>query len=102
VTRRTLGVIICCLSVLMVPAGAEGSWVLWMMAETSPWDQVATFQTREECLAAMHQQAQAVEKLGLRVTEDVAGGSFVGADADRRLRGECLLDTVDPRGREAK
>jgi len=26
----------------------------------------------------MHQQAQAVEKTGLKVTEDVPGGSFAG------------------------
>lgn len=50
----------------------------------------------------MHQQAQAVEKLGLAMTEDAAGGSFVGADAERRLRGQCLIDTVDPRERETK
>lgn len=53
-------------------------------------------------MAAMHQQAQAIEKLGLTVTEDAAGGSFVGADAARRLQGQCLVDAVDPREREAK
>jgi hypothetical protein len=49
-------------------------------------------------MEALHQQAQAVEKLGLKVTEDVPGGSFVGTDADRDIRGQCLLDTIDPRG----
>jgi hypothetical protein len=101
-TRRALAVTGYCLCALLVSAAAEGSWVFWMMGEGSPWDRVATFQTREECLAAMHEQAQAVEKRGLAVTEDMAGGSFVGADADRRLRGQCLPDTVDPREREVR
>jgi hypothetical protein len=51
---------------------------------------------------ALHQQAQAVEKLGLKVTEDVPGGSFAGTDADRDIRGQCLPDTIDPRGPTGK
>ena len=47
---------------------------------------------------ALHPQAQAVEKLGLNVTEDVPSGSFLGTNPDRDIRGQCLPDTVDPRG----
>jgi hypothetical protein len=31
---------------------------------------------------ALHQQAQAVEKLGLKVSEDAAAGSFLVTSAD--------------------
>lgn len=77
---------------------AEGAWTLWMMGGDSPWDSVGSFPTREECVASLHQQAQAVEKLGLKVTEDVAAGSFTAMDGDRTVRGQCMLDTSDPRG----
>jgi hypothetical protein len=83
-------------------ASAEDAWTLWMMGASSPWDHVSTFPTREQCLDALHQQAQAVEKLGLKVTEDVPGSSFAAADADRDMRGQCLPDTVDPRGPKGK
>ena len=49
-------------------------------------------------MEALHPQAQAVEKLGLNVTEDVPSGSFLGTNPDRDIRGQCLPDTVDPRG----
>jgi len=91
-----------CLLALATTASAEGAWTLWMMGASSPWDSVGTFPTREECVGALHQEAQAVEKLGLKVTEDVSGGSFAGADADRDMRGQCLPDTVDPRGPKAQ
>jgi len=87
-----------CLLTLVTSASAQGTWTLWMMGASSPWDSVGSFPTREQCMEALHQQAQAVEKLGLKVTEDVPGGSFVGTDADRDIRGQCLLDTIDPRG----
>jgi hypothetical protein len=87
---------------LATSASSEGAWVLWMMGAESPWDSVGTFPTREQCAAAMHQQAQAVEKAGLKVTEDMPGGSFAGADSDRDIRGQCLPDTVDPRGPKGK
>jgi hypothetical protein len=51
---------------------------------------------------ALHQEAQAVEKTGLKVTEDMSGGSFAGTDADRDIRGQCLPDPVDPRGPKEK
>jgi hypothetical protein len=40
--------------------------------------------------------------LGLKVTEDVPGGSFAGTDADRDIRGQCLPDTIDPRASPLK
>lgn len=45
---------------------------------------------------------QAVEKLGLKVTEDAAGGSLLATGADQDLRGHCLPDTDDPRGPKGK
>src|SRR6266403_3374173 len=77
------------------PASADGGWVLWIMGGDSPWDSVSTFATREECAVAMHQQAQALEKMGLRVSEE-PGASFNGADADRTMRGQCLAENLDP------
>ena len=83
---------------LATSASAEGAWTLWMMGASSPWDSVGTFATRELCMEALHQQAQAVEKLGLKVTEDLPGGSFVATGSDQDVRGQCLPDTDDPRG----
>lgn len=61
---RTLAALICLLT-FTASASAQGAWVLWMMGSSSPWDAVGTFSTREQCVEAMHQQAQAVEKTGL-------------------------------------
>jgi hypothetical protein len=88
---------LCCL--LAVPsASAEGAWKLWMMGASSPWDSVGSFATKEECVAALHQEAVAVEKLGLKPSEDVVAGSFVASDADREIRGQCLPDNEKPPG----
>ena len=100
-TTRILLALLCLLT-LATSAPAEGAWTMWMMGASSPWDSVGTFPTREQCMEALHQQAQAVEKLGLKVTEDGPGGSFAGTDADRDIRGQCLSDTVDPRGPKGK
>jgi hypothetical protein len=81
---------------------AEGAWTLWIMGASSPWDSIGTFSTRELCMEALHQQAQAVEKLGLKVTEDVPGGSFLATGADQDIRAQCLPDTDDPRGPKGK
>jgi hypothetical protein len=53
-------------------------------------------------MEALHQQAQVIQKVGLRVTEDVPGGLFAGTDAERDIRGQCLPDTVDPSGPTGK
>jgi hypothetical protein len=87
---------------LTTSVSAEGTWMLWMMGASSPWDSIGTFPTRSQCMEALHQQAQAVEKLGLKITEDAPGGSFAATDADRDIRGQCLPDTEDPRGPKAK
>ena len=99
---RVLLATVSCLLAFATSAFAEGAWTMWMMGASSPWDSVGTFSTREQCMEALHQQAQAVEKLGLKVTEDGPGGSFAGTDADRDIRGQCLPDTVDPSGPKAK
>jgi hypothetical protein len=86
------------LLVIATSASAEGTWKLWMMGASSPWDSVGTFPARAQCVEAMHKEAQAIEKLGLKVTEDASGGSFAATDADRDIRGQCLPDTEDLRG----
>ena len=91
-----------CLLALATSASAEGAWTLWMMGASSPWDSVGTFSARELCMEALHQQAQAVEKLRLKVTEDAAAGSFLATGADQDIRGQCLPDTDDPRGPKGK
>ena|SRR5512144_931271 len=91
-----------CLLMFTALTSAEGAWTLWMMGALSPWDSVGTFSTRELCAEALHQQAQAVEKLGLKVTEDAPTGSFVATGADQDIRGQCLPDTDDPRGPKGK
>jgi hypothetical protein len=67
-----------------------------MMGASSPWDSVGSFATKEECVAALHQEAVAVEKLGLKTNEDVVAGSFVATDADREVRGQCLPGNEKP------
>ena len=95
----TCGVVatVCSLLAVATPTAAQGAWTMWMMGASSPWDSVGTFPAREQCMEALHQQALAVQKLGLKVTEDGPGGSFAGSDADRDIRGQCLPDSVDPR-----
>jgi len=91
-----------CLLTFATSALAQTPWTLWMMGASSPWDSVGTFSTRELCMEALHQQIQAVETLGLKVTEDAAAGSFLATGADQDIRGQCLPDTDDPRGPKGK
>jgi len=98
---RVLAALLCLLA-LATSASAEGAWTLWMMGAASPWDSVGTFSARGLCMETLHQQAQAVEKLGLKVTEDAAAGSFLATGADQDIRGQCLPDTDDPRGSKGK
>ena len=91
-----------CLLMFTTLTSAEGAWTLWMMGASSPWDSVGTFSTRELCAEALHQHAQAVEKLGLKVTEDAPVGSLVATGAGQDIRGQCLPDTDDPRGPKGK
>ena len=46
----------------------------------------------------MSQQVAAAEKRNPRVTLDTIGGSFIANAKGRSLRGQCLPDTIDPRG----
>jgi hypothetical protein len=102
ICARILLTMLYCLLTLATSASAEAAWTLWMMGGSSPWDLVGTFATREQCVEALHQQAQAVQKVGLKVTEDVRDALFAGTDAERDIRGQCLPDTVDPRGPKGK
>jgi len=68
----------------------------------SPVVTIPVTAVRKLCMEALHQQAQAVEKLGLKVTEDAPAGSFVATGADQDVRGQCLPDTDDPRGPKGK
>ena len=98
---RRLILVTLALFVLAIPASADGRWVLWIMGGDSPWDSVSSFPAREECAAAMHRHAQALEKMGLRVVEN-PGTSFEATDADRAMRGQCLAENSDPRPTAAK
>src|SRR2546425_7583545 len=92
-------------ALFLVGSGGEAhggcGWVLWMMGESSPWHVFQAFSTREGCITAMHQQAKAIDKRALRVTQDMSGSSMANAHG-RILCGECLPDTVDPRGLKGK
>ena len=83
-------------------AHAECAWELWLRNDSSPWDVLQAFSTREDCIEAMSKQVAAVEKRNPRVTLDTIGGSFAASAKGRILRGHCLPDTVDPRGGKGK
>ena len=83
-------------------ADAECAWVLWMMGGSYPWHVFQAFSTREACVRAMHQQAKAIDKRVLKVTQDMSGGSFMANAHGQIHRGQCLPDTVDPRGPKGK
>jgi hypothetical protein len=83
-------------------AYAECAWVLWLSHDSSPWGVFQAFSTREGCIEAMSRQVAAGEKRNPRVTLDTIGGSFTTNAKGRILRGQCLPDTVDPRGPKGK
>ena len=83
-------------------AYAECAWVLWMIGGSYPWHIFQAFSTREGCVAAMLQQAKAIDKRVLKVTQDISGGSFMANAYGQIHRGQCLPDTVDPGGPKAK
>ena len=82
-------------------AHAECAWELWLRNDSSPWDVLQAFSTREDCIEAMSKQVAAVES-SPRVTLDTIGGSFTANAKGRILRGQCLPDTVDSRGARGK
>ena len=92
------------LSLLTSTAKAYGecAWALWLRNDSSPWDVLQAFSTREGCIEAMSKQVAAAEKRNPRVTLDTIGGSFSASAKGRILRGQCLPDTVDPRGPKGK
>ena len=79
-------------------SSAECAWVLWVLRGSSPWEALQTFATRGGCIGSMHHEAKAVYKRVRNVTEDTNGGSFTANSRGQILRGQCLPDTVDPRG----
>ena len=83
-------------------ADAECAWASWLRNDSSPWDVLQAFSTAEGCIEAMSKQVAAVEKRNPRVTLDTIGGSFSASAKGRILRGQCLPDTVDPRGPKGK
>src|SRR5437016_11413825 len=50
-------------------AHAECAWELWLRNDSSPWDVLQAFSTREDCIEAMSKQVAAVES-SPRVTLD--------------------------------
>ena len=84
------------------PADAECAWMLWLMGGSSPWSVFRALSTREACIEAMHQQAAAIDKRALKVTEDTSGGAFIANARGRMRRGHCLPDVVDPLGQKGK
>src|SRR5712692_6490522 len=75
-------------------ADAECAWVLWMMGGPYPWHVFQAFSTREACVRAMHQQAKAIDKRVLKVTQDMSGGSFMA-----NAQGQIHRGAVPPRHR---
>jgi len=82
VARRATLLVAFSLLTSAATANAECAWVLWLRNDSSPWDVLQAFSTREGCI----------------VTLDTIGGSFTASAKGRILHGQCLPDTVDPRG----
>jgi hypothetical protein len=100
--RRTSVIATLLLLAWAATAHAECAWALWLRNDSSPWDVLQAFSTREGCIEAMSKQVAAAEKRNSRVTLDTIGGSFSSSAKGRILRGQCLPDTVDPRGPKGK
>jgi hypothetical protein len=100
--RRAAPLIAFSLLISAATASAECAWVLWLRNDSSPWDVLQAFSTREGCIEAMSKQVAAAEKRNPRVTLDTIGGSFSASAKGRILRGQCLPDTVDPREPKGK
>jgi hypothetical protein len=98
VARRVTLLVAFSLLTSAATANAECAWVLWLRNDPSPWDVLQAFSTREGCIEAMSKQVAAVEQRRPRVTLDTIGGSFTASAKGRILHGQCLPDTVDPRG----
>ena len=96
--RRALLLVAFSLLISAATAHAECAWALWLRNDSSPWDVLQAFSTREGCIEAMSKQVAAVEQRRPMVTLDTIGGSFTASAKGRILRGQCLPDTVDPRG----
>ena len=80
---------------------ADCAWALWLQRDSSPWGVLQAFSTREGCIEPMSQQVAAAEK---RNPEGDAGHDrriIHSKRQGRSLRGQCLPDTIDPRGRRA-
>ncbi len=91
-------------------ASAECAWVLWGFPNGKLYDQmtrkpttgsipgpfiIGAYQTRTECMAQPARRAPDGGEL-------VQGFSYSGADVLVAYTGECLPDTLDPRGAKGK
>ena len=101
-SRRATLLVALALLTSTAPAHADCAWALWLRNDSSPWDVLQAFSTREGCIEAMSKQVAAAEKRSPRVTLDTIGGSFTASAKGRILRGQCLPDTVDTRGAKGK
>ena len=101
-SRRATLLVALALLTSTAPAHADCAWALWLRNDSSPRDVLQAFSTREGCIEAMSKQVAAAEKRSPRVTLDTIGGSFTASAKGRTLRGQCLPDTVDPRGAKGK
>ena len=74
--RRVSVIVMLSLLTSAAMAHAECAWALWLRNDSSPWDVLQAFSTREGCIEAMSKQVAAVETRNPRVTLDTIGGSF--------------------------
>jgi hypothetical protein len=83
-------------------ADADCAWALWLRNDSSPWDVLQAFPTREGCIEAMSKQVAAAEKrnpkvgVGFRHVRASSPCSVPSVQADIRFRHDLLLE---PRGR---